>query len=211
MRSFNRRIITTILLSTVACGDETPTPVVDAGKTFAPHPATCETTEDCQGNSCSSVPESAATFFACEVPVVEATQSVNPQDECSSTADCTMGLKCFPIAECQGVSTTPVNRCVKDECTSDAECTAQPNGVCGFAGMFSYPVRQCIYGSCMTNSDCTDGQNGVCTMVLQSCGFEAKGLHCAYDHDECQSDGDCNLIGGETCAFFDAGGINICE
>lgn len=80
-----------------------------------------------------------------------------------------------------------------DECTSDSQCTAKPNGFCsvlypGFSDVKAH--NSCSYG-CTQDSDC--GENQAC-----QCGSEIGECTTSI---QCKSDKDCQ---GGLCAQFDA-------
>jgi hypothetical protein len=111
-------------------------------------------------------------------------------------------------------------------CTSDAECTDAPNGMChqgGFDGGCS-----CSYG-CTTDSECGDGQicvcgefighcaeatcktdsdcdGGLCTTWVTEPGCGGIAFACSTTADECGGDGDCPQ--GEQCTM--EGGHRVC-
>jgi hypothetical protein len=84
------------------------------------------------------------------------------------------------------------NSCKVDACTSDMDCTAQPNGFC----TADYP-RGCVYGPCRTKSNCNQRAGGLCVMDrVYSCPRDV--VFCRYADDPCQSDADCKPDGGQS-------------
>src|SRR5262249_30983309 len=58
----------------------------------------------------------------------------------------------------------------QDECHSDSDCTAGPNGWCvvtGF-GSFGLNINRCAYG-CVTDADCAANQICLCGAVVGGC------------------------------------------
>jgi hypothetical protein len=126
-------------------------------------------------------------------------------DVCSPNAPvtcCTDDSQCGPpprshciphfYNHCAGPPPLPGNACENDLCSSDFDCTSQPNGFCT-AG---YP-RRCVYGPCRQSSDCNQRSGGRCAMVrvFQPSWCWREAAFCRYADDPCQSDADCRLDG----------------
>ncbi|HWB74460.1 MAG TPA: hypothetical protein VG755_05885, partial [Nannocystaceae bacterium] len=111
-------------------------------------------------------------------------------------------LDCIYVADdtpC-GVEGDPLN-----ECASDLDCTASPNGYCNVEGMDGGCT--CSYG-CITDEDCGAGSICYCRNTFTECvpatcitdadcgGYDcvydsAQGFACRTPFDECVSDSDC--------------------
>ena len=168
---------------------------------------TCSSNTDCSALACATSPCPEAIcarlddgFHHC-TSRTHASPSACPDDDptcCAGDVDCADGLACLQAARLPGVCVgiPPAgNVCVADECQSDADCTAKPNGAC----TASYP-RKCAYGPCGTNADCTANPGGVCLVGLSSvvatCLFPV--VFCHYANDPCRTDADCPA--GKVCA-----------
>ena len=97
--------------------------------------------------------------------------------------------RCVPFSHeyCGGPPPLPGNFCRYDECTSDTDCTAMPNGFCT-AG---YP-RACRYGPCRTSVDCNRAPGGTCVLAASNAGYCPRlAVYCRYPTDPCRTDADC--------------------
>lgn len=113
---------------------------------------------------------------------------------CCTDSDCSVGTcnwvdtigagYCFEEGE-----TEAYNRCVTDECSSDADC---PDGFCTDPGVL--PLRVCIPGTCKTDADCARRPGGICTSVAPGCPSCTGNLTvaaCVYPDDGCTYFADC--------------------
>jgi hypothetical protein len=105
----------------------------------------------------------------------------------SACADAAHGI-CAPwtVDYCGGPAPPPGNRCLYDQCESDADCTAHPHGFCS-----GDLPRQCVYGPCTTNADCSKRAGGTCVLQLVGGYCPGPAVFCRYPDDPCTSNGDC--------------------
>jgi hypothetical protein len=167
----------------------------------------CLTNNDCMPNG-KCVEVAPGGFRLCQFPVTEATMCMSPQDECCTSATCTMGAKCFaaPIVPiCAGVVMQPRNQCASDECTTNGDCTN--GGVCMPAGTFGNKVAACLAAKCTKDTDCTAKPGGKCGTVEDPCCHTTTGLYCIYAGN-CRKDSDC--APGNYCGP-DASGQPVCQ
>jgi hypothetical protein len=86
-------------------------------------------------------------------------------------------------------------------CSSDAECTTQPHGMCvplslGYCGGPPIaPINRCRYDECQADADCKAMPNGVCT----------AGYPRVCDYGPCRKNADCNQGPGGTCVLAPVG------
>jgi len=101
------------------------------------------------------------------------------------------------------------NTCRYDQCSVDADCTAQaPAGAtvatCVPSGAFGLYNSACIYGGCRTDADCTRHPGGQCQYGLAAtngvCNL-VDVLFCAYPNDPCQTgtNGTTGCVGDMIC------------
>ncbi|MFZ5896682.1 MAG: Dickkopf N-terminal cysteine-rich domain-containing protein [Myxococcota bacterium] len=123
-----------------------------------------------------------------------------------------------------------------DECTTDADCTARPNGHCEGpnSNELAPPVNGCFYG-CLTDADCAANGGGLCecgdlvgTCVMASCktdgdcgdgyfcasytaepGCDFPAYACQAPTDRCAVDRDCPA--GQTCTVDAATKARVCR
>ncbi len=200
----------------VACGGSetgnSPTdaaPLTDANLVDGPLPpptetASCTIDADCGTSTCVEVIDGG--YKACSTPVNPATMATtSANDECP-TPNCTTGT-CFERCQLvQGIP-APVNRCLVDECQSDGDCSAQPNGVCVPAGVLFASASTCTYGNCISDAGCTASSGGRCTPFLNACA-DVLGFFCSYDTSPCRTTEDC--VDGGFCQP-DGNGDTICS
>lgn len=118
----------------------------------------------------------------------------NPVDQAGGTQLCASGLITRPSAATCESSLPRDGTCTDDpatdECSSDADCTEYPNGMCnsssGFGGLGCF----CSYG-CMEDADCSTGSICVCGDVIGQC-----------EPASCVTDADCG--GGSLCARYES-------
>jgi hypothetical protein len=132
----------------------------------------------------------------CAQAFTEATTCPDPTfDECCTSAECPDGL-CYtgPFgAFCGGAFPAPSNRCLVDECQSDADCRARGfSSFCAPAGTFNWPVRTCRAAACQQNADCTEELGGLCAPVTADCCDRPAALTCVYPSGGCFSSADCD-------------------
>lgn len=154
----------------------------------------CIDTTDCDGLGCFEL--TPGGFRVCEVVVPEATvcdPSGPIEDECCSTSECAEG-SCHAstsLPYCGGVELPQFNRCVVDECVSDAECSGNGSGaICAPAGVLGQPARKCVTAFCRTSADCTAEAGGYCAPIDNPCCGQPSGLGCVYPSG-CRGDSDC--------------------
>jgi len=139
----------------------------------------------------------------CLGPVQSLTECVGgagsnlPKQDCCSSADCGAGrcvqLVTSPIACSLTAGFDIRNRCVVDECASDAECAA--GEVCAPEGFLA--ARACMPALCASDADCTAEPGGVCAVLALGCcrsvAYASRGtqLACVYPSDGCELDTDC--------------------
>jgi hypothetical protein len=161
---------------------------------------TCASNADCPAVACAASPCPEAICARLDDGLRHCTSRVHASPPacpdsvptcCVSDVACPSGQACLRAAQLPGVCVgipAAGNFCVADECQSDTDCMAKPNGACT-AG---YP-RKCAYGPCRTNSDCTAGPGGVCLVdlsnVVATCLFPV--VFCHYKNDPCRTDADC--------------------
>jgi hypothetical protein len=120
---------------------------------------------------------------------------------CQSDGDCPSTEACLspPPVPFACVDIPPVtwfiNQCSADQCHSDADCGAEPNGAC----TATFP-RVCGYGPCRSNADCTQGRGGAC--VVEQLTIQGPSgpclvpyVFCRYATDPCRTDADCGSPG----------------
>jgi hypothetical protein len=171
------------------------TGVLDAGPTDATPRGTCQSAADCAGQPCLAVPNAPNGWHTCAVQRVEATMCTGGPDQCCDSTMCTAGQGggCFlgPIFFCGGAHPIPSNMCVYDGCSTDADCSAMPFGVCVPPGAFGEYRSVCDYGDCRFDSDCSGGPAGECSPFFDPCNGRFIGFHCTYFTSACRSDSDC--------------------
>lgn len=161
----------------------------------------CQTDADCGGKPC--VPLTKGGYKVCLSFPVEATicPTGGAGDECCASADCatTNAGACYSGADLQYCGQwfpSALNRCVKDACQSDDDCSSPLSsapGICAPAGAFGHPKRACLTALCHTDADCTAKAGGACLLIgnHDCCTLPApEGLGCAYPGD-CVHDADC--------------------
>lgn len=124
--------------------------------------------------------------------------SGDPEDECTSDADCTEGDN----GRCVGGLSAPAF-CSYDECTTDADCGTVRACACR-AGP-KYEANTCLNGTCRVDADC--GQDGFCSpsgitlspSCLTGIALGSVGFFCRTTADECFDDAECKL--GNRCLF----------
>jgi hypothetical protein len=156
----------------------------------------CSTDAECMGGSCIAF----GSHKICTSAPKEATMCEMPGggDECCTTADCAAkgGGACFAGQDLQfcGGAFPGFNRCVVDDCTTDAECKQNdPDSVCAPDGAFGLPKRHCVHATCFVDADCTAKPGGECLFVGDNpcCSHPSPdGLACVYPGD-CVKDADC--------------------
>jgi hypothetical protein len=113
--------------------------------------------------------------------------------QCCSTADCTgTGEQCVQgptYPQCGGAFMMPYEACAAPQCSTAADCTAQPHGICMPAGSHGYSVATCLYGGCTIDSDCPQEPGGSCRLVQNPC-CSAVYPACVYPGG-CSSNADC--------------------
>jgi hypothetical protein len=116
------------------------------------------------------------------------------------SAECSAGA-CYesifyPTGPCGGGGGDAINRCLMDECATDAQCAA--NEVC-VSGAKLEALKACVPVSCRTSADCGAAPGGSCIWIAGGCcggvgsGFDVRAptLACVYPSDWCRSDADC--------------------
>lgn len=150
----------------------------------------CDTDADCGGGQCVEI--SPGGFRVCKATFEEAMNCVSMDfDQCCQTSDCDPGFTCFPwpaTPYCGGAAPIEHNECMKDQCTSDAECGG---GICAPTGTMANKVRVCVQASCKLDTDCTAENGGICPVVYGSCCQEPVGLFCVYPGNGCRKNSDC--------------------
>jgi hypothetical protein len=131
----------------------------------------------------------------CTPIIPEVTQCTDSADECCSTADCSTG-RCVHWPDpsyCGGMQPMAQNRCIADDCQSDADCESiWPFwGVCVEAGVFGHAVRTCVNMACRVDADCNAKPGGRCMPVVEPCCSQPRGLFCNYPGEGCRDESDC--------------------
>ena len=230
-----RCILGWLVLCSLACAAETPksTPPpdlpdaapADAGTGAVPGTPTlgCRTASDCSASDGRAVDCVAITsdFRACAIaPPAPATAATNERDECGPERPCAAG-ECYSLSvaatnQCAPGGFDVYNVCVRDECTSDAECAGggfcTPSGVAGTRQIASYPARHCVPAACRQSADCTAKPGGVCALLREGCsplgsepwGFSGAQLACVYP-DGCTESSDCP--GSHSCSMVDGAAV----
>ena len=111
-------------------------------------------------------------------------------------------------------------------CTTDADCTARPNGICvdRYVGQGDFTV-ECQYDGCMSDAECKDGPcmcggsatvnkcgggrcrvdadcgGGYCSPSQDECHWGLSGWYCHTADDECVDDKDCGSDFDDYCWF----------
>lgn len=129
-----------------------------------------------------------------------------------ASVKCKNGLPRAGGGQCKSTSDT------RNDCGSDADCTARPFGACwiyfpdqcvcdygcetdddcgaGFACLCESPVGRCVEATCRTGADCA---SGTCRVDLTE-GCAHPNLLCATEADVCDGPKDCHASGqGSTC------------
>ncbi len=162
---------------------------------------TCESDADCPAGACAVVPcprvicaRGDDGFRHCTSPSPPTPRPCAADDPscCASDSECSSGDVCaasvpgFTVG-CGGVPPFG-NFCVGDQCHSDVDCGAEPNGACSATS-----PRKCAYGACRTNADCTASPGGACVVALVDlvAGCYFAEVFCRYDGDPCRTDADC--------------------
>ncbi len=114
------------------------------------------------------------------------------------------------------------------DCTSDADCTANPNGYCSAEGQSAWcscrygcttdadcadgriclcgdPVGRCVTASCTSDAECGSGK--LCSSYVTEPGCGDLGFACQTSADGCATDGDCTS--GEQCTHD--GTRHVCQ
>jgi hypothetical protein len=175
----------------------------------------CKTDADCSGGTCQKL--TTGGFGVCLSIPQQATmcQDGGPPMQCCTSADCASmgGGSCFPSKSLQfcGGALIQSNVCVKDECTTDADCPKNPApaAICVPAGTFGNPNRTCLNAWCKTDADCSAKPGGACVLVGNDpcCKLPAPdGLGCVYP-GSCVMDSDCTT--GQAC-HLDSSGVSGC-
>jgi hypothetical protein len=132
----------------------------------------CCDSGDCIGGTCQQWP---AKPYCGGAPIEF--HNVCVTDECSSSADCGPGMACAAA----GTIHNKMRICIPAWCEVDADCTAEPGGICGpIASPCCYEAVSlgCVYPSdgCMSEGDCPGtycmvGNDGraKCATSLPSC------------------------------------------
>ncbi|MGC4094199.1 MAG: ferritin-like domain-containing protein [Polyangiaceae bacterium] len=128
----------------------------------------------------------------------------------------------------------PSNYPSSDECHTDADCVARPNGHCENpgSGLLAPPTNGCYYG-CTSDADCdatapicecgpnigtcvaatctTDADCGTlkCASYTANPGCDIPSYACQLATDQCAGDGDCPS--GQTCTVRTEGSARICS
>lgn len=137
------------------------------------------------------------------------------------------------IVECPSIVPRADFTCPDDgtgtsTCSTDADCTDQPNGYC-VGSSFGAPGCSCAYG-CRSDSDCSDGSvcmcgnpvgrcvaaqctsdadcsgDLLCTTYVTEPGCGGTAFACQSAKDECAADSDCQS--NEQCTY--ASGRHVC-
>ena len=169
---------------------------------------------------CDDTVDSSGTLIACEAPQPQIPGADTGYEVCQGgwlhRPEATACPSQLPRA-----GTTCMPGGLMDECTTDAECTASPNGYCqgqqegcgcsygcttdaecgdGRICLCGDAIGRCVAASCGTDADCGDG---LCSTYVTNpdCGDTA--FACQTIQDECASDQDCDggqgrcsLVGG---------------
>ena len=112
----------------------------------------CCTTADCAFGSCYATPIVPFCGGAEQQPF-----NVCVADQCADDAACGAGSICAPA----GTLARKVRACAPASCKVNADCTAEPSGVCApvVDPCCGYPAGlHCVYpGGCRSNTDCPGG------------------------------------------------------
>lgn len=99
---------------------------------------------------------------------------------------------------------------IKDDCTSDAQCAADPVCVCNGKNTFGEPgaANACRFGNCRVDADCATGAcspSGVFWHDSYACRAASSvtidGYYCHTREDECINDGDCSEKPNGFCGY----------
>jgi hypothetical protein len=149
----------------------------------------CNTAQDCNGNKCVALAPNG--FRTCLTPVPPPAACGSTAQQCCEGMPCPSGQTCIPGPEepsCGG-GISIGNRCAKDECTSNTDCSA--GMVCAPAGTLQREVALCVPAPCVRNSDCTQHSGGICASVTPTCCGGPQGLYCVYSGIGCRTNSDC--------------------
>jgi hypothetical protein len=182
-------------------------------------------TADCSGGmlpgtACATV---AGGYRVCTFQTPVATAATGPADQCDPSRPCATGncypALTFPSGQCGGGGARDVNRCLSDECATDADCptgsVCGPRGLTNKEGYSGGAVRQCLKASCRTSADCTVRAGGMCALVQSNCAPAANGaftflpaeLACVYPSG-CTSQSDCPSNPASICRVIS--GVGVC-
>ena len=155
------------------------------------------------GGDAGTTPEAGKTADDAAAPDTGTTAETGPMPACTTSTAVIVGGQPTGFAYCDGIlhreqkknclnllprAQMPhtVGPGVMEQCKSDADCTAQPHGYCGFSSGFIGSYWSCAYG-CLTDQDC--GAGSVC-----ECGDPVGTCYAAT----CTTDADCGP--GKLCA-----------
>ncbi|HEY4106726.1 MAG TPA: hypothetical protein VGM44_22655 [Polyangiaceae bacterium] len=134
---------------------------------------------------------------------------------CPGITECAAGSSCVetPVGPSCGLITRPTIACVKEACTTAADCSGS-NAICVPAGALDRKVSTCLTGGCRLDTDCKDEAGGKCEPVTPNCCGGPSGLYCVYPSKGCRNNSDCTT-GTGICQIVnqktgECGGSSIC-
>ena len=175
----------------------------DGGINNLLEPYDCISDSDCgEDGKCIRVPDQPGGYWTCKAKVEEATMSVSPNDECTTSADCANlgeNCGCYTVEECYDQCML-YNKCICDECEKDSDCSEDE--ICVPGGVWGFYRNTCVKVSCKTSYDCTEGSEPQCLPFFDPCIGTLLGKYCTYRESECRRDEDCiNSSNGIACVI----------
>lgn len=178
----------------MACGGRV---AGDMSSTTGTHPeSSCASDEYCPQGVCFEQPDRARICAyrpkpnLVECPALDQACCAN-DSECADEEHCVAARYSAP-GDPPGLM-TPTNRCQRDACQVDADCSG---ALCVPPGAYGFSTAECVEASCRWDSDCTREAQGRC-VLMQTMLVEQ--FYCSYPADACQSDSDCDVANSMRC------------